>query len=172
MLWTRTYEALSGGRSVKGVIPVTYSKDSAHPFSDAKRLEVRSLFGTLVITSDVHATGLPHIEVYGTEGSLRCIDPNLFGGPILLRKADGKDLEEVPCPFGYNGNSRGVGIADLAVGLRTGRPHRAAGAMGYHVIDIVHALHEASAEGRHIMLSRTCDQPAPLPLGLEEWTID
>ncbi len=128
--------------------------------------------GTFLITSDVHATGLPHIEVYGTEGSLRCIDPNNFGGPILLRKADGKELEAVDCPFGYNGNSRGVGIADMAVGLRTGRPHRATGAMGYHVIDIVHALHEASAEGRHVVLQSTCDQPAPLPLGLEEWTID
>lgn len=128
--------------------------------------------GTFLITSDVHATGLPHIEIYGTEGSLRCIDPNNFGGPILLRTADGKELSEVECPFGYNGNSRGVGIADLAVGLRTGRAHRATGEMGYHVIDIVHALHEASAEGRHIMLESTCAQPAPLPLGLEEWTID
>ncbi|NUP99921.1 MAG: Gfo/Idh/MocA family oxidoreductase, partial [Armatimonadetes bacterium] len=126
--------------------------------------------GTMVITSDVHATGLPHIEVYGTEGSLRCIDPNNFSGPILLRTAAGAELKPVDCPFGYNDNSRGVGIADLAVGLRHGRPHRADGAMGYHVIDIVHALHEASAEGRHVELQSTCAQPAPLPLGLTDWS--
>jgi len=128
--------------------------------------------GTLLITSDVHGTNLPHIEVYGTQGSLRCIDPNNFNGPILLRKAEGKELEPVDCPFGYNENSRGVGIADMATAIRNGRPHRATGEMGYHVVDLVHGLHEASAEGRHIALESTCDQPTALPLGLEDWTID
>jgi predicted dehydrogenase len=127
---------------------------------------------TFLITSDVHGTNLPHVEVYGTEGSLRCIDPNQFGGQIFLRKADGKELEPVECQFGYNENSRGVGIADMAVAIKNGRPHRASGEMGYHVIDIVHALHEASAEDRHIMLESTCERPAALPLGLEDWTID
>jgi len=44
--------------------------------------------------------------------------------------------------------------------------------MGYHVIDIIHGFHDASNENKHIMLSSTCKQPAPLPLGLEDWTID
>jgi len=128
--------------------------------------------GTLLITSDVHGMGQPHIEIYGTEGSLRCIDPNNFNGKIFLRKANSRDLVEVECQHGYNQNSRGVGVADMAVGIRNGRPHRASGKMAYHVIDIVHALHDASRENRHIMLESTCDQPAPLPLGLADWTID
>jgi predicted dehydrogenase len=128
--------------------------------------------GTLIITSDVHGTGLPHIEIYGKEGSLRCIDPNNFGGPIFLRKADSRELVEVECKHGYNGNSRGVGVADMAVAIRNGRPHRASGEMAYHVIDIVHALHDASNENRHIELESTCAQPAALPLGLADWTVD
>ena len=128
--------------------------------------------GTLLITSDVHSTGLPHIEIYGTEGSLRCIDPNNFGGQIYLRKPDDRDLVPVECQYGYNQNGRGVGVADMAVAIRNGRPHRASGEMAYHVIDIVHALHEASNENRHIELESTCAQPAPLPLGLEDWKID
>jgi len=128
--------------------------------------------GTLLITSDAHSTGLPHIEIYGTEGSLRCIDPNNFGGQIYLRKPDDRDLVPVKCQYGYNQNGRGVGVADMAVAIRNGRPHRASGEMAYHVIDIVHALHEASNENRHIELESTCAQPAPLPLGLEDWTID
>jgi predicted dehydrogenase len=127
---------------------------------------------TFLITSDVHATNLPHIEVYGTEGSLRCIDPNQFGGQLFLRKAESKELEPVECRFGYNENSRGVGIADMAAAIRSGRPHRASGEMAYHVVDIVHALHEASAEGRHIELESTCERPAALPEGLEDWSID
>jgi predicted dehydrogenase len=128
--------------------------------------------GTLLITSDVYATGLPHVEIYGSEASLRCIDPNNFGGTIFLRKPESADLIPVDCPFGYNMNGRGVGIADMAVAIRNGRPHRANGAMGYHVIDIVHGFHEASSLNRHVFLTSRCDRPAPLPLGLEDWTID
>lgn len=128
--------------------------------------------GTLLITSDVHATGLPHIEIYGTEGSLRCIDPNNFGGQLFLRKPDNHDLVPVECQFGYNQNSRGVGVADMAVAIRNGRPHRASGEMAYHVIDIVNALHEASNENRHIELQSTCSRPAPLPQGLADWAVD
>ncbi len=128
--------------------------------------------GTIILTSDVHGTGLPHVEVYGKDGTLRCIDPNNLGGPIYLRKSDSRELVEVECKHGYNGNSRGVGVADMAVGIRNGRPHRASGEMAYHVIDIVNALHDASEENRHIELQSTCSQPAPLPPGLEDWTID
>jgi hypothetical protein len=55
----------------------------------------------------------------------------------------------------------------MAEALRTGRRHRASGDMGYHVLDIMHAIHEASGEGRHIELSSTMEQPAALPV---EWS--
>ncbi len=125
-----------------------------------------------LMTADVYATGLPHVEVYGTEGSLRCIDPNNFGGTLFLRKADSADLHPVEPEFGYTGNSRGVGVADLAAALRSGRPHRANGEMGCHVVDIVNAIHESSAEDCHVRLETTCERPAPLPPGLADWTID
>jgi len=126
----------------------------------------------LLVTADVYSTGLPHIEIYGSEGSLRCIDPNNFGGPLYLRRPDSPELVPVETRFGYNENSRGVGIADMVAATRSGRPHRASGEMGYHVIDIIHGFHEASAENRHVELASTCAQPAPLPMGLADWTID
>ena len=100
--------------------------------------------GTFIMTSDFHGTGMPHIEIYGTEGSLRCIDPNNFGGQLYIRKRDSRDLAPVECQYGYNMNGRGVGIADMAVAIRNKRPHRASGEMAYHVIDIVNALHSSS----------------------------
>lgn len=127
---------------------------------------------TLFLTSEVHPTHLPHIEIYGTEGSLRCTDPNNFGGSLFLRKPEEEEMVPVECAFGYDENSRGVGVADLASALRSGRPHRANREMGYHVIDIVHALHEASEQERHVVLESTCDQPTPLPQGLADWEID
>jgi predicted dehydrogenase len=127
---------------------------------------------TVILTADVYATGLPHIEIYGSEASLRCIDPNHFGGTLYLRRLDSPDLIAVESEYGYNENSRGVGVADMAAAKRSGRPHRASGEMTYHVIDIVNAFHDASRENRHIELASTCDRPAPLPAGLADWTID
>jgi hypothetical protein len=33
----------------------------------------------------------------------------------------------------------------------------------YHVLDTMHAIHEAASTGAHVTLSSTCDRPAPLP---------
>lgn len=123
-------------------------------------------------SSDVYRTGLPHLEIYGTEGSLRCSDPNSFPGPVYLKKPDQAELIELECQHSYNQNSRGVGVADLAVAIRNGRPHRATGEMGAHVVEIINALHESAEEGRRIDLQTTCVQPKPFPVNLPNWTID
>jgi predicted dehydrogenase len=128
--------------------------------------------GTLVTSFDVWAAQVPHIEIYGTEGSLSVPDPNTFGGPVFVRRAGASDWSEVPLTHGYAKNSRGIGVADMAYALRSGRPQRASGDMAYHVLDIMHAFHDASREGRHVELSSTCTRPAPLPLGLREGTLD
>lgn len=124
------------------------------------------------MSNDVLATNLPHIEIYGTEGSLRCIDPNEFTGDLYLRTLTNSEMTAVPPRFGYNGNSRGVGVADLSAAIRSGRPHRASGEMAYHVVDIITSIFDASESGQAVELASTCAQPAPLPQGLEDWQID
>lgn len=128
--------------------------------------------GTIITTFDVWAARLPRIEVYGTEGSMAVPDPNTFGGPALVRRAGESEWAEVPLTHRYTTQSRGLGVADMAYALRSGRPHRASGEMAYHVLDIMHAFHDASREGRHIVLASTCRRPEPLPLGLEEGELD
>jgi predicted dehydrogenase len=123
-------------------------------------------------TSDVYDAGLPHIEIYGTEGSLRCPDPNWFDRPILLRKPGSKDYVEVECKHAINQDTRGIGVADMAVAIKNGRPHRASGEMGTHVTDILNALHESADKGVRIDLQTTCAQPRALPAGMPNWTID
>jgi predicted dehydrogenase len=127
---------------------------------------------TFTMSNDVYDTGLPHIEVYGSEGSLRCIDPNNFAGDIYLRRPESRELELIPNTFGYNENSRGVGVADMARAIANDRPHRAHGDMAHHAVDVIHAIIEASDQGTHVTLSTTCAQPAPLPVGLADWTIN
>ncbi len=126
----------------------------------------------IVTSGDIYSTGLPNIEIYGTEGSLRCPDPNYFPGPVYLRKPESRELIELETRQAYAQDSRGVGLADMAVAIRNGRPHRANGEMGAHVVDIINALHESSDEGRRIDLQTTCAQPKPLPVDLGNYEID
>ncbi len=60
----------------------------------------------------------------------------------------------------------------MAYALRSGRPHRASGELAYHVLDIMHAFHDASDAGRHINLESTCARPQPLPMGLRHGLLD
>jgi len=127
---------------------------------------------TIITSFDVWAANLPRIEIYGTQGSLAVPDPNTFGGPVRVRRAGAKDWTEVPLTHGYAENSRGLGVADMAAAIASGRPHRANGELTYHVLDIMHAFHDASSQGRHIELKSTCRQPAPLPLNLMHGEVD
>ncbi len=128
--------------------------------------------GTLITSFDVWGHHLPNLEIHGTAGSLSVPDPNNFGGTVRLRRADEREWQDVPLSFGYAENSRGVGVADMAYALRSGRAHRANGEMAYHVLDIMHAFHDASASGKHVELVSTCSRPQPLPQGLPANTLD
>jgi predicted dehydrogenase len=118
--------------------------------------------GTIITSFDVWAHNLPHIEIHGTEGSLSVPDPNGFGGEVRLRKAGEHDWSAIPLTHTYTGNTRGLGVADMAYASRSGRAHRASGALAYHVLDIMDALHESSQVRQHIELSSQCLRPEPL----------
>lgn len=128
--------------------------------------------GTIITSFDVWAAELPRIEIYGAEGSISVPDPNSFGGPVRIKRGREGEWEEVPLTHEYAENSRGIGVADMAYALRSGRPHRASGELAYHVLDIMHAFHDASHEGRHIELESTCSRPAALPVGLAHGKLD
>ncbi|HMN27571.1 MAG TPA: hypothetical protein PKE45_05390, partial [Caldilineaceae bacterium] len=67
---------------------------------------------------------------------------------------------------------RSLGLADMAIAMRTGRPHRASGDLTYHVLDIMQAFCDSWAQGKHIELTSTCTRPDPLPLGLLDGELD
>jgi predicted dehydrogenase len=127
---------------------------------------------TIVTSFDVWSAEVPRIEIYGTEGSLSVPDPNTFGGPVRVRRAGAGEWSDVPLTHGYAKNSRSIGVADMAYALQSNRPHRANGEMAYHVLDIMHAVHDAARDGRHVSLTSTCARPAPLPLGLRAGLLD
>jgi predicted dehydrogenase len=128
--------------------------------------------GTVLMTFDVWASNLPLLEIYGTEGSLSVGDPNGFGGPIHLRRASGGEWSAMPLSHIYTEQNRGIGVADMAYALRSGRPHRASGDLAFHVLDIMDTLIESSAEQKYLDLQSTCERPAMLPIGLRPGTLD
>jgi predicted dehydrogenase len=119
--------------------------------------------GTIITSFDVWAHQLPCIEIYGTEGTLAVPDPNTFGGPVRVKPGGKSEWQDVPLTHGYAKNSRGIGVADMAYAIREGRPHRASGALGCHVLEAMHGFHDASAQGRHYIMTSTVERPAPLP---------
>ena len=60
----------------------------------------------------------------------------------------------------------------MANALKSNRPHRASGELGYHVLDVMHAFLDASAKGRHIEVKSTCKRPDALPTGLPKGKLD
>ena len=127
--------------------------------------------GTILTSFDVWAHHLPRIEIYGTEGSLSVPDPNTFRGPVSVRRANAKEWQEIPLTHSDE-VKRGIGVADMAYALRSGRPHRVSGALAYHVLDVMCASLEASESGSHIEIQSSVERPAPLPLGLLPGTLD
>lgn len=123
---------------------------------------------TLITSFECHGHHMPRIEIYGDEGSLSVPDPNTFGGPVSLLRRGSKEWEDIPLERPYTENSRGLGVADLAEALATGRDHRANERVAYHVLDLMHSLLDSSDAGRHIEIRSTMTRPEPLPEGLRQ----
>jgi predicted dehydrogenase len=127
--------------------------------------------GTITTSFDVWGARLPFIEIYGTEGSLSVPNPNTFGGPVHV-KLGRRDWAEIPLTHANEENSRSIGVADMAYALQSGRPHRANGDLAFHVLDLMHAFHDAQDQGTFIDLASSCEQPAMIPSGLQPGHLD
>jgi len=103
--------------------------------------------GTIITTFDVHYKGAARFEIYGSEGTLILPDPNTFGGPILLYRPEEKEYRQIPLMYEYRENSRGLGLADMAKALQTGRDARADGQQVFHVLDVLTGFARSARAG-------------------------
>jgi predicted dehydrogenase len=101
------------------------------------------------------------IEITGTEGVLKLPDPNKFRGPLHVYGAGADDWRQLPVDGPDTG--RGLGVLELARALRTGRPHRASGALGLHVLETMSAILDAADRAEFRELDSIVDRPAGLP---------
>lgn len=131
--------------------------------------------GAIVNTTmsfDVHRHGHSPIEIYGSEGSLQVPDPNSFGGPVKIFRPGNENWCDSTLTHLYSANNRGIGMADMAKGIQTGRPHRCSGELAFHVLDVMHAFDESSTSRRHATLQSSCERPKALPTGMFEGHLD
>ena len=113
----------------------------------------------LTTSFDVYSHSMPRIEIYGTEGTLNVPDPNTFGGPVKVRRLREEEWTEIPLLENYMENSRGLGITEMAEAIEEGRSHRASGELAFHVLDIMHSIHEASASDKYVKPESKCERP-------------
>ena len=139
------------------------------------------VIGSLMMSFDVWDSQLPRLEIYGKEGTLCIPDPdptdgtNIFGGQVLYKtretarwsyrpRVPNQDYWQVAeNTHGYNQDSRGLGLVDLAYAVRNDRPARASGEMAQHVCEIMLGILESSKNGAYSVLKSTCSMPSPLP---------
>ena len=127
---------------------------------------------------DVWKHGHPPIELYGTQASLRVPDPNFFGGVVEISEGGGdwQVFDASERPFGKpnwrspswpasapdRANYRCLGVAELASSLVNGTPHRSSGAFAAHVLEVMHAILAAGADGGTIQIVSRIERPVPL----------
>src|SRR5690606_14229467 len=129
---------------------------------------------TIITSFDICATRLPIIEIYGADATLAVPDPNDFGGPVQIRRFPSAphpatDWEDVPLVSELSENWRGLGLADMCAAIRDEQceepraaGHRANGDLAIHVLEVMHAIHEASSRDRSITIQTRPPRPEPM----------
>lgn len=110
---------------------------------------------TLSCSFDVWASSRPHIELYGTEGTLQLADPNRFDGTLRLFDSTDRQWRDATAsqPAGLG---RGSGVLDLARTLTDGTAPQADARHAFHVLDVMHCILEYAEHGQWL---------EPLPIG-------
>jgi predicted dehydrogenase len=117
-------------------------------------------------------------EISGTEGTIVLPDPNMFTGrtaitrPFSHRGTDPGVAATAEQPFTEVPEEgvvvgRGLGALDMARAIRTGRPHRATGELGYHVLDTMVSAQESAARGEFVTVESTVEPIEAVPVDFD-----
>ena len=121
--------------------------------------------GTLFTTFDAYYPYQARFEIYGSRGTLFVPDPNTFGGPVKLFRPEDGEVREIPLMYDYKENSRALGLDDMAVAIRTGRPARADYNQTFHVLDAMTGFERSAQSGRWVKMSTKFKRRAPMVKG-------
>ena len=136
---------------------------------------------SMTMSFDIWDSETPRFEIYGEDGTICIPDPdpvhgaNIFQGPVWYRTRKESRWEFQPRPtgrgdwlvaentHGFNQDSRGLGLLDLAYAVRDDRPVRASGALAQHVLEVMSSIEAAPRHGGFVDISSQCPMPEILP---------
>jgi predicted dehydrogenase len=128
---------------------------------------------TLNASWDVWAHGHAPMELYGEAGTVFVPDPNFFGGDVRITR-EGEPVKRLPKwnhPFGVANqkhdhgmmaNYRTAGLADMAVAIVEGRPHRCSMELALHAVDVMTGILRSGETGKFVPMQTSCERPAAL----------
>lgn len=128
---------------------------------------------TLGTSWDVWSHGHHNMELYGEDGTVFVPDPNFFGGDVRItsRADQAQNATGYDHPFavpnqqhgdGMMANYRAAGLADMAIAVQEGRPHRCSLELALHAVDVMTSILESGETGKFVDLKTSCERPAPL----------
>lgn len=137
--------------------------------------------GNMTISFDIWDSETPRLEIYGTDGTICIPDPdpvhgaNNFHGPVWYRTRKTSRWEFQPRPtdrpdawleadntHGFNANSRGLGLLEMAYALKEGRAPRASGELAQHILEVMLAIDASPKLGGFVDIASDCVIPPPL----------
>ena len=140
------------------------------------------ILGSMTMSFDIWDSDTPRFEIYGEAGTICIPDPdpvhgaNVFQGPVYYRTREDSRWEFQPRPkgrenwnvannlHGFNEDSRGLGLLDLAYSIQEDRPVRPSGELAHHVLEVMCGIQESSQKNISVSIQSSCIRPAPLPV--------
>ncbi len=139
------------------------------------------VIGSITMSFDVWDSETPRLEIYGEKGTICIPDPdpihgaNIFHGEVWYRtretsrwthqpRPNGRDRWQMAeNPYGFNEDSRGIGLVEMAHAIREGRLPRASGALAFHVLEVMTGILESSGKGQFVSIESRPSIPDILP---------
>lgn len=121
--------------------------------------------GTLHFNSRSIRTEKPYVAFYGTQGILLLEDPNFFGGYVKVIMKGQTEPVCFPHTHGYDGNNRGLGVAEMAWSMRLGRIPRTNSDMALHALELLTGMVESGETRRFYQMKTSFERSPMLPRG-------
>lgn len=114
----------------------TYTQEAETYLAGVLRFK-NGCIGTMHFNSRSIRTEKPYVAFYGTQGIIMLEDPNFFGGFVKVILKGQTEPVLFPHTHGYDGDNRGLGVAEMAWSMRMGRVPRTHGDMALHALEVL-----------------------------------
>jgi predicted dehydrogenase len=120
--------------------------------------------GTVVrLTANFYVPRLPThngIELHGDTGSIHLEDWQQFDAAVEIARY-GEPYEAVRVENAFHGIDWARALDDLSDAIASNRPHRATGAHGAHIVEVLDAITTSVTEGRPVDITSSFARPEP-----------